>query len=251
MNIQISDLSTLQWLMLGLCAFLIGISKTGVPGLGILVVPIAAAIFPSKASTGLILPMLILADIFAVAYYKRHAVWSHLIRLIPWAMLGIVLGYLAMGKVNDAQLKPIIGVIVLLMLGLGYWRTRRAGDFYEIPTQWWFAAIMGLFAGTTTMLANAAGPIMAIYLIAMRLPKNEYLGTGAWYFLLMNCFKVPFSADQNLINHQSLLLNLANAPIIMIGSITGIMIAKHIPEKTFTTIVQLLAALAAACLIIH
>jgi uncharacterized membrane protein YfcA len=242
------DLTPIQWFTLGLSAFLTGISKTGIPGLGILVVPLAAAVFPSKASTGLILPMLIMADILAVAYYKRHAVWSHLIRLIPWAMIGIMLGAFAMNKVNDAQLKPIIGAIVLLMLGLGYWRSRRSGESYQAPTQWWFAAIMGLFAGTTTMMANAAGPIMAIYLIAMRLPKNEYLGTGAWYFLLMNCFKVPFSAGQGLITGQSLLVNLANAPIIIIGATLGIMVVKYIPEKTFISIVQILAALAAAYL---
>lgn len=239
------DLTPLQWFTLGLSAFLTGISKTGIPGLGVLVVPLAAAVFPSKASTGLILPMLVMADILAVAYYKRHAVWSHLIRLIPWAMVGIVLGALAMNKISDTQLRPIIGVIVLLMLGVGYWRSRRSGEFYQAPTQWWFAAIMGLFAGTTTMMANAAGPIMAIYLIAMRLPKNEYLGTGAWYFLLMNCFKMPFSAGQGLITGPSLLVNLANAPIILLGAGVGILVVKHIPEKTFVTVVQILAALAA------
>jgi uncharacterized membrane protein YfcA len=95
------------------------------------------------------------------------------------------------------------------------------------------------------MMANAAGPIMAIYLIAMRLPKNEYLGTGAWYFLLMNCFKVPFSAGQGLITGQSLLVNLANAPIIILGAALGIMVVKYIPEKGFVAIVQILAALAA------
>jgi uncharacterized membrane protein YfcA len=239
------DLTPIQWFTLGLSAFLTGISKTGIPGLGILVVPLAAAVFPSKASTGLILPMLIMADILAVAYYKRHAVWPHLIRLIPWAMVGIMLGAYAMNKINDTQLRPIIGAIVLLMLGVGYWRSRRSAEHYQAPTQWWFAAVMGLFAGTTTMMANAAGPIMAIYLIAMRLPKNEYLGTGAWYFLLMNCFKVPFSAGQGLITGQSLLVNLANAPIIILGAALGIMVVKYIPEKGFVAIVQILAALAA------
>ena len=249
-NSQFSDLSTVHWLILGLSAFLIGISKTGVPGLGILVVPLAAAVFPSKASTGLILPMLVIGDIFAVAYYKRHAVWSHLVRLIPWAMIGIVLGALAMGKINDVQLRPVIGGIVLLILIVGYWRNRQRDEGDRIPTQWWFAALIGLFAGTTTMLANAAGPIMAIYLIAMQLPKHEYLGTGAWYFLLMNCFKIPFSAGQGLITEQSLFINLANTPILLAGAVAGIFIIKYIPEKLFKEVVQILAALAAIYLFI-
>jgi len=234
------EISNLGWVILAVSAFLIGLSKTGIPGLGILIVPLVAAVIPARASTGVILPMLIVADIFAVWYYKRHAVWPHLIRLIPWAMTGIVLGSLAMKKVNDQQLRPIIGVIVLVMLGLNYWRNRRK-DEMTIPTQWWFAAIMGLLAGVTTMMANAAGPIMAIYLLAMQLPKNEFLGSGAWYFLLMNCFKVPFSANLGLINPQSLQINLLNMPIIVGGAVAGIYTARFISEKVFVDIIQILA----------
>jgi len=239
-------LSGMEWVIIGVAALVIGISKTGIPGLGILAIPLVAWVLPAKQSTGVILPMLIVGDIFAMAYYKRHAVWSHLLRLIPWAVVGIIVGYLIMGRINDRQLRPIIGAIVLVMLAVNYWRNSRykSGEI-PIPTQWWFAAVMGLLAGTTTMMANAAGPIMAIYLLAMQLPKIEFLGTGAWYFLLLNCFKVPFSMDLGLINPGSLTLNLACLPFIVVGALSGVRLVRYIPEKAFNALIQVLAAAAA------
>ncbi len=238
-------LTNSDWVIIGIASLLIGISKTGLPGLGILAIPLVAWVLPAKASTGVILPMLIIGDIFAVRYYRRHAVWSHLVRLIPWAVTGIIIGYIIMGKINDHQLRPIIGIVVLTMLMVNYWRNFRMKGEITIPTQWWFAAIFGLLAGITTMMANAAGPILAIYLLAMQLPKNEFLGTGAWYFLLLNCFKVPFSMNLGLINPYSLKLNLFNLPLIILGAFLGIRIVKLIPEKTFSLVIQILAALAA------
>jgi uncharacterized membrane protein YfcA len=238
-------LTGVDWCIIGVAALIIGISKTGIPGLGILAIPLVAWAIPAKASTGVILPMLIVGDIFAMMYYKRHAVWSHLIRLIPWAMIGIYLGSRIMDRINDQQLRPIIGLIVLIMLAVNYCRTRGNKDQINIPTQWWFAAIMGLLAGVTTMMANAAGPIMAIYLLAMQLPKNEFLGTGAWYFLLMNCFKVPFSTNLGLINSGSLYLNLVNLPLIVVGALSGVRLVRYIPEKTFNMLIQFLAVAAA------
>jgi len=243
------DLSTVDWFIASFAALLVGISKTGIPGAGTLAVPLLADVLPARSSTGALLPMLIFGDIFAVAYWRRHAVWPHLIRLMPWALVGVVLGYFALGFVNDRQLRPIIGAIVLILLAVNFWRNRR-GNQQDIPTSWYFAAVMGLLAGTTTMMANAAGPIMIVYLLAMRLPKNEFIGTGAWYFLIVNSIKVPFSAHLGLITAASLKFNLTLAPIIAIGALAGIVLVKTIPQKVFSTIVQLLAALAALKLLV-
>lgn len=243
------DLSTIDWLTTAVCATMVGVAKTGVPGLGPLYVPMLAAVIPARASTGVLLPMLIFADIFAVSYYRRHAVWSHLLRLMPWAAVGVFVGYLAMGKITDDQLQPIIGLMILAMLAVNYWRNTRM-DPEAVPTQWWFAAAFGLAAGVVTMMANVAGPIMIIYLLAMRLPKRELIGTGAWYFIIMNCFKVPFSANLGLITRQSLQLNLTLLPVIALGALAGILIAKRIPERAFAIIVQTLAAVAAVKLLI-
>lgn len=238
-------ISVMGWIILGVSTFLIGLSKTGLPGVGILSILLIASVVPARASTGLVLPMLILGDVFAVSYYHRHAVWSHLVKLLPFAVIGVVIGYFAMGYVNDIQLRRIIGGIVLGLLCLSEWRNRHIQDEDAIPSSWWFAATLGLFAGVTTMMANAAGPIMVIYLLAMRLPKNEFVGTGAWYFLLVNCFKVPFSGGLGLINMESLKFNLILAPMVVLGALSGIAVVKHIPEKVFQIAVTWLAAAAA------
>ncbi|MEI7435326.1 MAG: sulfite exporter TauE/SafE family protein [bacterium] len=245
-----SDLSWGAWAIMALAAFGIGISKTGIPGIGILSILMTAAVIPAKASTGVILPMLILGDLFAVWFYRRHAVWLHLMRLIPCAVAGVIVGWLALDLVNDRQLRPIIGAIVLTMIALNWWRMRRMGLDIRIPQGWWFPVLMGFAAGVTTMMANAAGPIMVIYLLAMRLPKSEFIGTGAWYFLLLNLFKVPFSASLTLINPASLWFNLILAPLVITGALIGIRLARHIPEKSFNTAVQILAVMAGLYLLI-
>jgi uncharacterized membrane protein YfcA len=233
--------------ILGIGAFLVGLSKTGLPGIGILSILLAASVVPARASTGLILPMLIVGDIFAVAYYRRHAVWRHLFRMLPYAVAGVIIGYLVMGQVNDRQLRRLIGVVVLVMIGIHAWRTHRGN--VEIPSGWWFPVTMGLLAGITTMMANAAGPIMIIYLLAMRLPKEEFVGTGAWYFFLVNSFKVPFSARLGLITMESLACNLALVPLIALGALVGVRVMKRLPEKAFGFIVQGLAAAGAVKLL--
>ncbi len=241
---MLGELGLINYIIIAICAFMVGVSKTGIPGVGILVVPLLASAVPAKASVGLLLPMLIFADIFAVAYYRRHAVWIHLIRLIPWAACGVVVGYFILGKVNNEQLKPIIGAIILVLLILNYWWNKNR-DQTKVPDNIFFAGFMGLLAGILTMLANAAGPIMIIYLLAMRLPKYEFIGTRAWYFIIMNCFKVPFSANLGLINPASLRLDLVMFPVIAIGALIGIFILNRIPQKVFNLIVQVLAACAA------
>lgn len=240
------NISIAGWIILCLAGFFIGVSKTGIPGIGTLAIVMTAIVIPARASTGIILPMLIVGDIFAVTYYKRHACWQYLFRLIPYAVAGIITGYLALGRMDDSQLRPIIGFIVLLLLGLN---ESDILNQWNIPAKWYFAAVIGLSAGFTTMIANAAGPIMIIYLLAMRLPKEEFIGTGAWYFFLLNWFKVPFSANLGLINNQSLLLNLKVVPAIVIGAITGIYLLKKIPQRLFEAIIKVLTVIAAIKLI--
>ena len=237
------------WVVIASSAVVVGMSKTGLPGLGILPVPMMALAFSSRESTGLLLGVLILADLFAVTYHRRNARWRHVLRLLPAALAGIVAGYLGLGYVNDQQLKPIIGGIVLVMLGLNYWRTRAGGEEAPIPSQWWFAAILGFAAGVTTMMANAAGPVMIIYLLAMRLPKIEFVGTSAWFFFAVNWLKVPFSAHLNLVTAESVKLNLMMLPFIALGALLGVLLLKRIPQKAFTIVVQILAAAAAVRLL--
>jgi uncharacterized membrane protein YfcA len=239
------DLDLFGWVIVAVCAVLVGTSKTGVPGLGVLIVPLMALDLPARKSTGILLGILILADLFAVIYHRRNARWGYVLRLLPAAFAGIVAGYFGLKFVNDQQLKPIIGGIVLVMLGVNYWRTRFKGQDAPIPTQWWFAVTLGFMAGVTTMMANAAGPVMIIYLLAMRLPKIEFVGTGAWFFFVVNWLKVPFSASLDLMTVESVKLNLMMLPFIAIGAVVGIFLLKRIPQKAFNAVVQILAAAAA------
>ncbi|MHC4489537.1 MAG: sulfite exporter TauE/SafE family protein [Planctomycetota bacterium] len=243
------DLDLVGWVVVSLCAIMAGIMKTGIPGLGILVVPLMAIAIPTRRSVGVLLGILILADLFAIVYHRRNARWGHVLRLLPAAFAGIVAGYFGLKVVDDELLEPIIGGIVLMMLGVNYWRTRTKGKEAPVPTQWWFAVGLGFTAGVTTMMANAAGPIMIIYLLAMKLPKIEFVGTGAWFFFVINWLKVPFSADLELMTAESVKLDLMMLPFIALGAVLGIFFLKRIPQKVFNAVVQILAAIAAIILL--
>jgi len=237
--------------LLALGAFLIGLSKTGIAGLGILTVVIFASVLPPKASVGIVLPILLSADVVAVAAFRRHADWPQLVRLFPWAGAGVVLGYFALGRINDTQTAKLVGGIVLTMVVLHFARqrnlARRAAPDDDLPlppAALWFVAVMGLLAGFTTMVANAAGPVMILYLLAVRLPKMAFIGTSAWYFLCLNLFKVPFSISLGLVNMASLGFSLALAPFAVGGALFGRAVLRHIPQKLFEDTALVLTILA-------
>jgi len=234
-------------------AVFVAISKTGVPGIGLLgnvvLISAAAAWMGTKATVGLMLPVLIVGDLFAVAYHRRHAEWGHLLRILPWVVVGLVAGYGAMGVVSDVQLKRIIGGIVAALLAVDFWRSRRKGGG-SIPTQWWFAGLIGVLAGFATMVAHAAGPLATVYLLAMRLEKRELVGTRAWFFLIVNCLKVPFFLHLEMITAESLKADTLALPGIAVGTALGILVFKHLPQKWFLAVVRVLTLAAAVKLLL-
>jgi len=242
-----TDLGILNWAVIALCGALIGMSKTGLPGAGILVVPLMASAVDAKASVGLLLPMLIVGDVFAVGVHRRHAEWSRLVPLLPWTALGILAGWLALGRLDSGALRPFIGATILGMLALNRWRRRLQsadGDGEGVPHSRLFAPSMGVAAGVLTMMANAAGPVMVIYLLAMRLPKREFVGTSAWFFFMVNLFKVPMSAQLGLITRDSLVINLVSIPAIAAGAWLGVKLLDRIPQDLFNRVVVALAVVA-------
>ncbi len=245
---MLPPLSALQWIVGGACSLMVGLMKTGLPGLSTLVVPLFALVLPARQSTGALLPLLILGDAVAVVVYRRSADWRALLRLLPWAVCGIVAGWLLMGRIDDRLMRPILGALVLVMLAVNLWRSTGARGRAPVPTQWWFAAVLGLLAGATTMVANAAGPVMMIYLLSMRLPKESFIGTGAWFFFFINWIKVPFSAALGLVTPVSLLLDAVLAGGVALGAVAGILVARRIPEKAFAIVMQALTAVAAVSL---
>ncbi len=244
-----------QWTVLILATFLIGLSKTGITGIGTFAVAIFALVLPARESVGAVLPILICGDIIAVTAYRRHAVWSHLWRLFPWAAMGIILGYAALGRIDAAGVSRLVGAILLVVVTLQWWRQRRTSrrgrdPAEDVPRGLWFVVVVGMLAGFTTMVANAAGPIMVVYLLAMRLPKMEFIGTGAWYFLLLNLFKVPFSAGLGLINSASLLLDLKLAAVAVVGALSGRALIPFIDQALFETLAMLFTLAAALRLVL-
>lgn len=221
-----------QWALGALGAFLVGLSKTGIPGLGILNVAIFALVFPARESVGLVLVILICGDLVAVASYRRDASWPHLFRLFPWAAAGVVLGYIALGRVNDLQMRRMIGLILIALVVFQYVRSRHPRKPDDVPPAW-LAPLTGITAGFTTMVANAAGPVMVLYLLAMRLPKILFVGTAAWYFLVINLFKVPFSVSLGLINVGSLGISLLFAPFAVAGALAGRPIVERLNQRWF------------------
>jgi len=239
------ELSTVQWIIAGFVALMIGFSKTGVPGAGILAVPLVAIILPAKESTGFLLPILALADIMAIIYWKRHVDWSQLRRLfIPWTIIGVVAGFFIMRDLSNELLKPAIGVLVLVLI-IGSWIRERMVKDDAIPTHWSFVGSMGMLAGALSMMANAAGPVMIIYLLSQRFDKKQFIGTQAWFFWILNLSKMPFSLQQNLITVESFLTNVALLPAILGGGILGIYLVHRISQKAFNTIILVLATAAA------
>jgi uncharacterized membrane protein YfcA len=238
------------WVIVVIGSFSIGLGKTGIPLINLFFVPVMAQLLPPKLSTGFMLPMLIVADSFAIAYYRQHADWRHLARLLPAALVGVIIGYVGLRLVSDSALRPMIGGIVPLMLAIQTWRDFRHGGDIPIPGSPWFSIVMGLIAGVTTMMANAAGPVMAIYLLTMRLPKERYMGTGAWYFFIVNVIKVPFSASLGLITWETLRVNAMLVPAIVLGALLGVRLLKVLPQKAFRVVVQVLAAVSAIRLIV-
>jgi len=240
--------SEMQILVLAAVAVMAGINKTGMPGMGIVMVPMLAMAFPARLSTGLLLPLLAMSDLFAVAYYRKQAQWFHVLRLLPWSLTGIVAGAVVMRYlVDDRLLKPMIGVIVLAMLLLSRLRKRRAAaaETSESQRHLVFAALMGFTAGFTTQIANAAGPIMIIYLLAMGLKKQEFIGTTAWYFLITNWLKLPLFVWDGRIDWSTVRADLAMLPMIAVGAWLGIVLLRQLPQLWFNRIMTLLSLAAA------
>ncbi|HEX2860035.1 MAG TPA: sulfite exporter TauE/SafE family protein [Lacunisphaera sp.] len=239
-----------QWALLAVAGMFFGFSKTGIPGISILSVAIMANLLPVKQATGVVLPMLIFADIFAYFTYRKNLEWRRVGRLLPWALGGLVLGWLALGRVSDQGATRLIGAILAVMLGLHLWRRRSKPEEVAAHAPVWFGPAMGLFAGLTTMVANAAGPVMTLYLLAMRLPKLEFLGTGAAFFLLINWIKVPFMVQLGLINAPSLMLNLYLLPAVALGALLGRPVVERVNQKLFENLALALAAVATVKLLV-
>lgn len=246
---MILDLTLAQWLWVAMAALCVGLSKMGLSGVMTIIIPVMATIFGGKESTGILLPILLVGDVFAVSYYRQHAQWHAIKRLLLWAGIGLVIGAVVGNTVSDRQFKTIIGLSVMVCVGLLIFIETK-GDSFAVPEKAWFYALAGILSGFTTMIGNAAGPIMSLYLVAMGYRKNNFLGTYAWFFLIINAVKVPL---QVLLWHNITLGNAALAavmiPAVALGAVLGALIVKKINEKLFRYLVIGMTLLAAVRLL--
>lgn len=230
------NFSTGNWLLIALGAFIIGLSKAGLKGIDMLNVTIMAIVFGSKASTGIVLPLLCCADILAVLYYHRHAQWKVFWRLVPWMTLGILLGVITGKDLNEAYFRKIMAVIIVLtvvIMTVMEWRKTIV-----VPGNKVFTAGMGLVAGFTTMLGNLGGAFSNIYFLAMQIPKNHFIGTAAWIFLAMNFFKLPFQVFYwKNISPATLTTDLLVLPVLLAGFWTGLKIVAIMKDSGYRKLV--------------
>jgi uncharacterized protein len=245
----VPDLTPIEWLLAIGGAIGLGIGKAGLAGMSLVHVLIFAFLFGARDSTGIVLPMLLIGDVGAVTLFHQHARWDYVRRMLPPACVGVIAGALLMRGLSEAAFRPTIGWIILTLTLLQILRMARPEWFGNVPHAQWFAWTLGLLAGATTMLANAAGPIFAIYCLAIALPKWEFVGTNAWFFLILNAFKVPFSVALGLIHGGTLLLNVVLAPAILAGLLGGRWLMVRVPQRVFDVLLLAFAGAAALRLI--
>ncbi|MBK1877107.1 sulfite exporter TauE/SafE family protein [Pelagicoccus mobilis] len=241
------DFELWRWAMFALAALIIGLSKSGVPGLGILNVAIFQILLDAKEAVGFGLPLLVVGDLCALLIYRKHAEWKHIFRLVPWAVVGVIVGWLTLGAMQANQARMVISIVLATMLALHIFRQKYPTLVSAaLPHSYGAAATIGVIAAFVSTLANAAGPIMILFLLSMRLPKMAFMGTSVYFFTFLNIFKVPFLQEQGLVNWGSLEANLKLLPFVLVGSLLGYFFAKKISQAWFERIAFWLTVAAVA-----
>lgn len=244
------DLELTAYLLGFSAALLVGLSKTGVPGVAIPAILLMTEAFSGneKTSVGALLPVLLVGDVFAVRFYRQHTQWKRLWGLFPYVLAGMIPGAMVLILVEDRQFRLVLGGMILGLLLLEVCRQRL--DWRGMPGRWWFMATAGLLAGFGTTVGNAAGPVMSVYLISRGLPKQQFMGTWAWFFLIVNLCKVPVFCGLGMITPVTLGFDLVVAPMVVAGALVGKRLFLMIPQRVFNGLVLILAAVAAVRLVL-
>jgi len=223
-------------------ALLVGFAKTAIGGAASISVAVFAAVMPARQSTGALLPLLLLGDVMAVHAYRRHADWPTLLRLFPSVAAGVLVGVAFVAHVDDTVMRRTIGAVLLALLAVqAVQRWRNRGSTTEPSTRQRRVAALGfgLLAGFTTMVANSGGAVMSLYLLSAGLTMLGFLGTAAWFFLLVNAFKVPFSVGLDLIRPDSLVIDALLAPAVLVGAVIGRRVIHRLDQSVFERLVLL------------
>jgi uncharacterized membrane protein YfcA len=228
---------------------ILGLAKAGVKGTGVIIVMMFALAFESRASTGILMPLLIVGDTFAVIYYRRHAQWPILWKLMPWVIAGVLVGVWLGRDLDEDRFKLWMAALILgATIFMIYGELRKS---VEVPRSRGFGPMMGLLVGFSTMIGNLAGPFADLYFLAMRLPKNHFIGTAAWLFFLVNIFKLPFHIFiWRTITPGTISYNLWLIPALIMGLWAGVRLVSFIRETKYRKLVILLTAIGAVLILI-
>lgn len=242
------QLTSISWFFSFLAAFLLGSSKAGIKGIGVVIVTLMAIVFGGKLSTGTLIPMMLFADLLAVIYYHRYTQWKYLIKLMPTMVIGVLIGVWLGNDISDELFTRLMAFLILGIVVFMIIMDRRKSTV--IPKTRLFSNSMGLLSGFTSMIGNLAGSFSNIYFLAMRLPKNEFIGTAAWIFFIINVFKLPFHIFVwKTISVESLAINLTLVPAIIVGFFLGIKIVKLINNEMYRKFIILVTAIGALILL--
>jgi uncharacterized membrane protein YfcA len=234
-----------EWAVLLFTALLVGFAKTAIGGVTMLAIPLLAVVFGGKESTGIMLPMLLTGDLMAIGSYRKAVVWKNVLRPLPWAVIGILTGALIGNLIDDRAFLYLIGTIVLFCLMLLFYSEWKGKDLI-VPTKPWFYISVGIVSGFASMIGNAAGPIFSLFLLALDLRKDNYMGTNAWFFLLVNAMKLPFQIFiWHNIGISALIITPVLLPLIALGAVIGFIVLKKINEKVFRGIIFAMTIIAA------
>ncbi len=254
-----ADFGWLQWIAAAVVGVLVGFSKSGVPTSGVLVVVLLAILFNGRLAVGVMLPLLIFADMFAVAWFHRHTKWQELRHIAGWVIPGLILGALFLWKVGQSSFGAVamnraIGAIVLMLIAVHLYRLHKSGPLRSA----WMYPVSGILAGFTTTVSNAAGPVMAIYLSGARLSPVQFVGTNAWFFCLVNISKLPILIGLSMhdpryafITPKGLWFDLIVSPFVVAGLYSGRWLLRRIPPVLFERLIIGLSALSAVWLLVR
>ena len=235
---------TTNFLIGSLAAFIFGASKGGLKGLGILAVSMMLIAYGAKNSTGIVLPLLILGDIIAVIYFKKHVKTKYLIQFLPAMIIGVLVAVKVGESLDEALFKQSMAAIIIFSTLYMFWNEYR--PIKTTSDNWFFTKTIGFAAGFTTMIGNLAGPFANLYFLATRLPKNEIVGTAAWVFFIINIFKLPFHIFRwKTISLESFGVSLYLMPSIIIGFFAGSYLLQFFSEKNYRRFLLFFTALGA------
>ena len=228
-------------------AFLVGLTKTGIPGLGNAVALLMVMAIPGKYSVGLLCTLLLIGDVFALRYYRLDGkVWL-ILKLLPSMAVGVAVGAYVLAALDEELFRPALGILVGALVFVEL--LRRRGDSTTFAGHPMLASAVGFCAGFATTVGNAAGPIMSIYLLMMGLKKREFLGTITWYYFTFNALKIPVFMYIGVLPVEHFRYTVWLAPAVAIGAITGAIIFNYIPQRLFDILVLVLTAVGAAWLL--